>query len=126
MHDNRTILENLFGTGPVTLSAQDEYELRAEDYVMEMPQSGERIRGRKAMRAMQEAYPAPPDIEVRRIVGSGDLFVLEAVSKYPPNDDVYFVTDIVEFKQGRIARETRYYARPFEPPSWRAQWVEKT
>jgi hypothetical protein len=86
---------------------------------MEMPQSGERIRGREAMRAMQQAYPDPPSIEIRRIVGSGDAFVLEAVSRYPPDEDVYFVTDIVEFREGRIARETRYYAPPFEPPGWR-------
>ena len=29
------------------LSAEAEYELRHPDYVMEMPQSGERIRGRE-------------------------------------------------------------------------------
>ena len=29
------------------LSAEEEYELRHEDYVMEMPQSGERILGRE-------------------------------------------------------------------------------
>ena len=28
------------------LSPEEEYEIRHEDYVMEMPQSGERIRGR--------------------------------------------------------------------------------
>src|ERR687889_2366921 len=32
------------------LSAQAEYELRDQDYVMEMPQSGECIRGREKMR----------------------------------------------------------------------------
>jgi hypothetical protein len=44
------------------LSAEAEYELRHPDYVdyvMEMPQSGERIRGRESMRAFQEAYPIP-------------------------------------------------------------------
>ena len=41
------------------LSAEAEYALRHEDYVMEMPQSGERIRGRENMRAFQEAYPTP-------------------------------------------------------------------
>ena len=39
------------------LSAEAEYELRHEDFVMEMPQSGERIRGREKMREFQEAYP---------------------------------------------------------------------
>lgn len=123
--DNRASLENLFGVGPMTLSPEAEYELRAEDYVMEMPQSGERIRGRDTMRAMQEAFQNPPTIEIRRLVGSGDLFVVEGVSTYPPKGDVFFVADIVEFRDGRIARETRYYASPFEPPEWRSAWVEK-
>jgi len=33
------------------LGAEAEYELRHPDYVMEMPQSGESIRGRENMRA---------------------------------------------------------------------------
>jgi hypothetical protein len=32
---------------------------------------------------------------------------------------------IVEFSDGKIWRETRYYAEPFEAPEWRAQWVER-
>jgi hypothetical protein len=50
------------------LSAQEEYELRHEDYVMEMPQSGESIRGRQRMRQFQEAYPTPPSIQLRRVL----------------------------------------------------------
>jgi hypothetical protein len=40
---------------------EEEYNVRhPEDYVMEMPQSGERFRGRENMRAFQEAHPTPP------------------------------------------------------------------
>jgi SnoaL-like domain len=120
--ENQEILEGLFGDGQLKLSAEDEYNLRAEDYVMEMPQSGERIVGRDKMRLFQEAYPNPPDARLRRIIGHGDVFVMEAVSDY--GDEIYHVVDIVEFKDGKIARETRYYSSPFEPPEWRAQWVE--
>ncbi len=42
-------LEELF----TTLSAEKEYALRHEDYAMQMPQSGERIRGPENMRAFQ-------------------------------------------------------------------------
>jgi len=38
---------------------------------------------------------------------------------------VFHVADIVEFRDGKIWRETRYYAEPFEAPAWRAQWVER-
>ena len=39
-----------------TLSAEKEYALRHEDYAMQMPQSGERIRGPENMRAFQRAF----------------------------------------------------------------------
>lgn len=54
---NRFLIE-LFSN----LSAEEEYELRHEQYTMEMPQSGESIRGRQKMREFQEAYPSPPRI----------------------------------------------------------------
>ena len=53
------------------LDPQEEYNARhPEDYAMEMPQSGERIRGRERMRAFQEAYPTarPPTIRLRRVL----------------------------------------------------------
>ena len=123
--ENREALELLFGgDGKLALSPDQEYELRAPDFVMEMPQSGERIRGRDAMREMQQAYPAPPDGRLRRIIGSGDLFVVEASSDYGDRG-VFHVCMVVEFADGKIARETRYYAEPFEAPEWRAKWSER-
>ncbi len=100
-----------------------EAEMRTEDYVMEMPQSGERIRGRENMRAFQENYPSPPSITVREIRGGGDLFVAEVTNDY--QGEVFHAVLILEFRNGRIARDTRYYAAPFEAPAWRAQWVER-
>jgi SnoaL-like domain len=123
-HEYRAIIEGLFGQDRLRLDAATEYELRHDDYVMEMPQSGERIRGRDNMRAMQEAYPNPPDAVLRRIVGSGEVWVMEITSDYG-GGDVYLVTDIFEFRDGKIAKETRYYSQPFEAPEWRAQWAER-
>jgi len=121
--ENRKILEGMFGVdGALLLSPEEEYGARSPDYVMEMPQSGERIVGRDTMRAMQEAYPNPPGATIRRIVGSGDLFVMEGVADYQGN--ISHVANIVEFSDGKIIRETRYYAEPFEAPEWRAAWVE--
>ena len=49
---------------------EEEYNVRhPDDYVMEMPQSGERFRGRENMWAFQEAHPAPPSsLQVRRVL----------------------------------------------------------
>ena len=32
---------------------------------------------------------------------------------------------IMELRDGKVARETHYFADPFEPPEWRARWVER-
>ena len=71
---------------------------------------------------MQENYPGPPNIELRRVVGSGDVWVLEMRSDY--DGRIYHAVGIVEFRDGKILRETRYYADPFDAPEWRAEWVE--
>lgn len=117
-------IERLFAHGgPDTLSPEGEYALRHEDYVMEMPQSGERIRGREAMRAMQEAFPTPPTIGLRRVVGAGPVWVVEGVNDYA--GDRWHVVLVLELSDdGRILRDTRYYSRAMEPPEWRARWVE--
>jgi ketosteroid isomerase-like protein len=107
------------------LDADAEYALRHDDFVAEMPQSGERIRGRDNMRAMQRAFPPDrtPTFQVRQISGSGDTWTVEATAHY--GAEVYFVICVFEFRDGRIVRETRYYTQAFEAPEWRAQWVEQ-
>jgi hypothetical protein len=104
------------------LSPEEEYELRDAAYVMEMPQSGERIRGRDNMRAFQEAYPDPPTIELRRMLVRDGLWVAELVSDYSGRR--FHAVLILELLGGKILRDTRYYAEPFEPPAWRTRWVE--
>jgi hypothetical protein len=105
------------------LSPDHEYALRHPDYVMEMPQSNERIRGRDAMRAMQEAFPTPPRVRLRRIHGSGRTWVVEGVNDY--DGDVWHVVLVLELDQdGSILRDTRYYTHSSDPPEWRSAWVE--
>jgi SnoaL-like domain len=106
------------------LSPEAEYEVRHEDYVMEMPQSGERIRGRKRMREFQEAYPAPPNIRLRRVIVRKGLWIVEGVNDYGEGR-VFTALVIFELRDGRIWRDTRYYAEPLDAPQWRAHLVEK-
>jgi hypothetical protein len=51
-----------------------------EDYVMEMPQSGEAVMGRENMRKFQQAYPDSPSIRVRRVLVRDGLWVAEVVN----------------------------------------------
>jgi len=121
----RAGLDMLFGAGAGGLSAADEYDMRHEDYVMEMPQSGERISSRDRMRAMQESFPGPPpSITIRRVSGAGRAWVIEGTNDYG-DGDVWSVVLVLEFSDdGRMLRDTRYYAKPFEAPQWRAQFVD--
>jgi hypothetical protein len=98
-------------------------EAMADDAVVEWPQSGERIVGRQACSLVYKNYPGgPPTYDLRRISGSGDLFVVEALGHYGP--DKTYMTSIIEFRGGQIARQTDYFSNPFEAPAWRSQWVE--
>jgi hypothetical protein len=107
------------------LSAEREYLLRRPDFVMEMPQSGERIRGRDAMRELQRRFPGGvgPSVALRRVVGGARVWVIESSADY--GEDHWQVVVIFEFDdEGLIAKETRYYTRAFEAPEWRADLVE--
>ena len=117
-------IEAMLGLDGAGLSADREALLRRPDFVMEMPQSGERIRGRDAMRRMQEAFPAGgPQVTLRRVVGAGRVWVAEATNRY--GEDAWQVVVVFELDDdGLVARETRYYAQPFEPPEWRAGLTE--
>jgi hypothetical protein len=106
------------------LSAEQEYSIRHEDYLMHMPQSGESIRGRERMREFQEAYPRPPSIQLRRVLVRDGLWVVEGTNDYG-DGQVFTVVVIIELKDGKMWRDTRYYAEPFEAPEWRAAWVEQ-
>ena len=72
-----------------SLSAEEEYELRHEEYVMEMPQSGESIRGGEKMREFQEAYPASPSIRLRRLLVRDGLWVVEGRNDYGSSEVRY-------------------------------------
>ncbi|MBY0320698.1 MAG: nuclear transport factor 2 family protein [Reyranella sp.] len=100
-----------------------EHEIYREDAVLDYPQSGERVRGRRNIQASRHAQPNRKRFTVRRIVGAGDLWVTEFILTYDgqPSHSV----SIMEFEDGKVARETQYFGDAFEPGPSRAQWVER-
>ncbi len=100
-----------------------EHEIYREDAVLEYPQSGERIRGRRHIQSSRAAQPSLKHFTVRRITGTGELWVTEFVLSYDGRPS--YTVSIMEFKDGKVARETQYFADPFEPGPSRAQWVER-
>jgi hypothetical protein len=116
---------DLLFSGAGGVSSTDEYAVRHEDYTMEMPQSGERVTGRDRMREMQESFPGPPPaITVKRVSGGGRSWLIEGVNDYGAGD-VWHVVVALEFAaDGRMLRDTRYYAKAFDPPAWRAAFTD--
>jgi ketosteroid isomerase-like protein len=98
-------------------------ELLHDDFVQEWPQSGERIRGRQNAMAINQNYPGFPSQTLGRVLAAGDLVTSEVTLDY--GGQVYQGVSIFEFRDGKIAKETDYFAQPFGAPAWRAQWVER-
>jgi hypothetical protein len=99
-----------------------EHEIYRADAILDYPQSGERIRGRANIQASRTAQPNLKRFTVRRMLGSGDLWVSELVMTYDGQPS--YVVSIMEFEAGHVVRESQYFGDPFEPGPSRAQWVE--
>jgi len=100
-----------------------EHAIYQDDALLEYPQSGERIRGRHNIQASRAAQPNAKRFAVRRITGAGDVWVTEFILTYD-GQPTYSVS-IMEFLDGKVARETQYFAGPFEPGPSRAHLVER-
>ena len=98
-----------------------------DDFVEEWPQSGERLT-KAATIKMAESYPemsgTSPKFTYKRMLGGGDLFVIEGTIDYGDGVPVSFV-GIGELRDGKVAKMTEYFANPFEAPAWRADFVER-
>ena len=100
-----------------------EHEIYREAAMLDYPQSGERIRGRRNIRESRTVQPNTKRFTVRRMIGSGDLWVTEFVLTY---DGVpSYTVSIMEFREGLVAHETQYFADRFAPGPSRAHLVER-
>jgi ketosteroid isomerase-like protein len=102
---------------------QAEHDIYRDDAVLDYPQSGERIRGRHNIQESRTVQPNKKRFTVRRIIGSGDLWVTEFILSYDGKPS--YTVSIMEFRDGRVAHETQYFGDPFEPGPSRAHLVEK-
>jgi hypothetical protein len=117
--------------------------LRDPEWVLEWPQTGERVRGHANDRAIMDNWPGglpsgekirivgsedrwvlTPSNTFHRIVGSGDAWWADGTATYP-DGSTWHVAALFQLRDGRMFRETWYFAPPVEPPAWRAAWVER-
>jgi hypothetical protein len=98
-----------------------------DDFVEEWPQSGERLT-KAASLSMAEHYPemsgTSPKMTYKRMLGGGDVFVVEGTIDYGDGVPVSYV-GIGEMRGDKVAKMTEYFANPFEAPAWRADFVER-
>jgi hypothetical protein len=119
--------------------------LLADDFIEEMPQSGERTRGKANWAAIARGYPGgvgtvdadsarlvgaedtwvlTPTFAVMRIEGSGDVYTYVGTVRYSDGQTWQMIA-IIELRAGKIAKMTTWYAAPFDAPDWRAPLVER-
>jgi ketosteroid isomerase-like protein len=96
----------------------------APEFVLDWPQSNERIRGADRFARMNREYPAhgPWRFTVNRIVGSA----AEAVSDVSITDGVQSARAVSFFTvaQGKIARIVEFWPEPYAASANRAHLVE--
>ena len=100
-----------------------EHDIYHEDAMLYYPQSGERIRGRHNIQMSRLVQPNEKRFTVRRIIGNGELWVTEFILTYDGIPS--YAVSIMEFRDGRVANETQYFADRFEPAVSRAHLVER-
>jgi len=97
----------------------------SDDFVLEWPQSGERIRGRDNFAAMNEQYPAHGrwEFTVNRIIGSD----VEAVSDVSVTDGVQQARAVSFFtiENGQILRMIEFWPDNYPAPENRRHLVER-
>jgi len=97
----------------------------ADDFVLEWPQSRERIRGAERFARMNREYPAhgPWRFTVHRVVGGA----AEAVSDVTVTDGTQTARAVSFFtiEGGKIARLVEYWPEPYDAPAWRASMTER-
>ena len=99
----------------------------ADDFVQEWPQSGERLTKAASVRIAEqysEKSGTSPKFSYKRMLGGGDLFVVEGTIDYGDGIPVSYV-GIGELRDGKVTKMTEYFANPFEAPAWRANFVER-
>ncbi len=99
-----------------------EHAIYAADAILDYPQSGERFRGRSTIQAQRGGHPAERHFTVRRILGTGEVWVSEVVITYD-GAPTYSVS-VMEITDGLVTHEAQYFADPFPAAPGRAALAE--
>jgi hypothetical protein len=79
------------------------------------------MRSTTALTFAGSVTPASLRFQIRRIIGSGNLWVAEHSISYD-GGPWYLTVSILEFRGDKMAHERIYITQPWEAAEWRAQW----
>jgi hypothetical protein len=120
-------IKELFAKGDMREFGDELQGLTDENVVLEFPQSGERFVGRDKIKTMYDGYSATtgtaPKATLRRVLKPGQAWVIESTIDYGDGTPVSGVS-LIEFEDGKVVRQTDYYANPFPAPDWRKPYRE--
>jgi hypothetical protein len=127
MKELAAAFEEVLKTGDFGALSKLLQDYGTDDFVEEWPQSGERLTKAASMR-LAGSYPemsgTRPTFKYKRMLGGGDVFVVEGTIDYGDGIPVSYV-GVGELRDGKVSKMTEYFANPFEAPAWRADFVEK-
>ena len=96
----------------------------APDFVLDWPQTNERIRGAQRFAEMNQTYPAhgPWTFTIHRLFGAGS----EAVSDVTVSDGVQTARALSFFTvvQGKVTHLVEFWPEPYAAPANRAHLIE--
>jgi SnoaL-like protein len=110
--------------GSASVGVEDSHVIYHDDAILEFPQSGERFIGKHNFMEWRRQYPGEVRYRIRRITGSGDVWVNELLISYGGGPWTPGVA-IVTFRGDKIAREAIYVTAPWEAADWRARWATR-
>jgi len=128
MQQLATAYETALKSGDLGQMTKLAHEYGTGDFVQEWPQSGERLTKENSIKLL-ESYAGmsggpQPKFTYKRMLGGGDVFVVEGSIDYGDGVPVSYV-GVGEIRDGKVAKLTEYFANPFPAPEWRAAFVEK-
>ena len=122
--NNKQILENFWSTME-TNDFHAASQLLHDEYLLEWPQSGERIVGRENFAAINTNYPAEGKwrFSINHIVGEADMVVTDV--SVTDGKVIGRAVTFSTIRDEKIWKQVEFWPDPFEAPAWRAQWVQK-
>jgi ketosteroid isomerase-like protein len=99
-------------------------ELLDADVVYELPQTGERIRGRDRYVAFNAEYPGDWHIDPQVVLGDDHDGAL--LFRWTLDGDTALAIAFFEVGRGRITKITDFWPEPYDPPPGREHLVERS